>query len=256
MGWEHLPVRWIIKMWAELKIQEDSIIMAHRWLWFYTSLSSCAASYWSQLPSTLKSQQEPHSQYLSKEAAGAAVSGNAWHYRKEDIYCHNQNILQQSELLRWKQGTALWFTSSMCITRWEAPLVPLCTAAARSHEALKCLGLGGGLSALHSRYGFEDSTSCGGSFISFKISILTKVDTLLLIRKISHNLMFCASVSEHLGTLMSQCRAVLLIHFVQPRPEILSSVSRDCCEILIIMCLEKGKKNWFKNEKLYHWLWP
>lgn len=71
-----------------------------------------------------------------------------------------------------------------------------CALLQQGAMRLKCLGLGGGLLALHSRYGFEDSSPCEGSFISFKISILSKADTLLLIRKISQNLMFCASVSD------------------------------------------------------------
>lgn len=115
-----------------------------------------------------------------------------------------------------------------------------------------CHGLGGGLSALHSRYSFEHTAPCGGSWIFFKISIHSKVEFLLLIRKISHNLLFRTSVSEHLGTLTFIYTEVLLIYFVKPRPEILSCVSRDWHEILIITCLKKGKekKNWLKKSQV------
>lgn len=76
------------------------------------------------------------------------------------------------------------------------------------------------------------------------------MEILLLIRKLSHNLMLCASVGEHLGTPTFLCTAVLLIYFVKPRPEFLSCVSRDCHEILIIMCLERGKKSGLKIKSI------
>lgn len=44
--------------------------------------------------------------------------------------------------------------------------------------------------------------------------------------------------------------AVLLMRFVKPRPEILSCVSGDYHEILIITCIEKGKKLFWKLKEL------
>lgn len=40
----HPRVGWVIKMGAEIKIQEDPAVMAHGWLSLHTSLGSCAVA--------------------------------------------------------------------------------------------------------------------------------------------------------------------------------------------------------------------
>lgn len=136
-------------MWAELKIQEGSIAMAHRWL-FYFPQQLCSIS----PGSVAMHSQEPAGTsltvpFLSKVVVGAAVSGNTWHYWKDDIYWHNQNILQQSNphsqvssrgenkvLYLW--FCVLWFTSSMCMHKLRSSTGATAATSARSHETLNC----------------------------------------------------------------------------------------------------------------------
>lgn len=101
----------------------------------------------SNLSGSAAIHQEPHSQYLSKVVVRAAVSGNTWHYCKEDIYWHNQNILPQSNPHSrescWGENKVLLhdLLPAWACTRWVAPLVPLCITAAspaRSHKTQNC----------------------------------------------------------------------------------------------------------------------
>lgn len=239
-------------MWAELKIQEDSLVMAHRWLSFPQQLCSILPGV-SCDPPTTASRNHTHSTFpkllwellwvetpgtveskiftgTTKIPCSRATLTAKWAAEVKTRCCsviYFQHVHAQGEKLCWCHHALLQQAEQGATRLWIVP------------RQLPWLGRRTGSPALHIRLWWL--CSLWGSLISFTISILSKVEILLLIREISQNLMFYASVSKHLGTLTFLHTAVLLIYFVKPRLEILSHASRDCHEILIITCVEKGK---------------
>lgn len=204
----------------------------------------------------------PSPQNLYKVVVGAAARGNAWHSWREDIYPHIQNTPQQSNpdgqlsCREWNRCAAQWIASSAgwtprcACTRWETLPVPPRTAAARSARSYVSLQtVPRQVQWVGRRTGSPKFSiwlwwlrSPRGASVSLRIPIPSKAEILLSSGKISHNFMLCPRGSKHLGTLNFPCTAVLLISFVKPRPEILPRISRDCHKILIITCLEEGKR--------------
>lgn len=61
MDRDHPSVGWVIKMGAEINIQEDPAVTACGWQSFCSSLGSCAVAHQETITTIHKNQQEPRS---------------------------------------------------------------------------------------------------------------------------------------------------------------------------------------------------
>lgn len=132
-------------MWAELKIQEDSLVMAHRRLSFPQQLCSILPGV-SCDPPTTASRNQTHGTFpkLLWELLWVETPGTV----ESKIFTGTTKIpcSRATPTAKWAAEVktrccSVIYFQHVHVQRWEALLVPPCIAAAswaRSHETLNC----------------------------------------------------------------------------------------------------------------------